>query len=201
MENVSNESVTQPESNSVQSDITNDVSNAVPDGIKQDMFRYKNEVKELKAQLDAISLEKEQKKGNFEGVITSLKDKVKEAQNEAALLKNNFAESALDKAIENTAITRGLKGQQLEAFMKLIDRDAKGVVEFDERFNVKSEDVTGLVDDHLKRYGDIFNRKVNVVDQSPNNNPINNSSKKFDLSKASADEITAYLLKNKDKLK
>jgi hypothetical protein len=85
--------------------------------------------------------------------------------------------------------------------MRLIDRDAKGVVEFDEKFNVKSEDVTGLVDDHLKRYGDIFNRKVNVVDQSPNNNPINRDTNKFDKNKASADEIVAHLLANKDKLK
>ncbi len=199
MEN-NNESVTQPEVNSVQPEIKAETNSNV-DGYKNDMFRYKQEAKELKAKLEAINLEKEQKKGNFEGVITSLKDKVKEAQKEAALLKSNFAENALDRAIENTAISKGLKGQQLEAFMKLIDRDAKGVVEFDEGFNVKSEDVTGLVDDHLKRYGDIFNRKVNVVDQSPNNNPINNSSNKFDKNKASADEIVAHLLANKDKLK
>jgi predicted RNase H-like nuclease (RuvC/YqgF family) len=200
MNESTNESVAQTESISDQSEVKTDV-NANVDGYKQDMFRYKQEARELKAQLESINLEKEQKKGNFEGVISSLKDKVKEAQKEAAQLKSNFAENALDRAIENTAISKGLKGQQLEAFMKLIDRDAKGIVEFDEGFNVKSEDVTGLVDDHLKRYGDIFNRKINVVDQSPNNNPINNSSNKFDKNKATAEETIAHLLANKDKLK
>ena len=199
MEN-ENESVTHLESNSVQPEIKPNV-NSNADGYKNDMFRYKQEAKELKAKLEAINLEKEQKNGNFESVISTLKDKVKEYQNEAAQLKSNFAENALDRAIENAAISKGLKGQQLDAFMRLIDHDAKGVVEFDEKFNVKAEDVTGLVDDHLKRYGDIFNRKVNVIDQSPNNNPINNSSNKFDKDKASANEIVAHLLANKDKLK
>ena len=198
MNESTSESVAQPV---VISDPAEIKTEANVDGYKQDMFRYKQEARELKAQLESINLDKEQKKGNFEGVISSLKDKVKEAQKEAAQLKSNFAENALDRAIENTAISKGLKGQQLEAFMKLIDRDAKGIVEFDEGFNVKSEDVTGLVDDHLKRYGDIFNRKVNVVDQSPNNNPINNSSNKFDKNKATADETIAHLLANKDKLK
>jgi predicted RNase H-like nuclease (RuvC/YqgF family) len=200
MNESTNESVTQPEVNSVQPEIKTETNSNV-DGYKNDMFRYKQEAKELKAKLEAINLEKEQKNGNFESVISTLKDKVKEYQNEAAQLKSNFAENALDRAIENTAISKGLKGQQLDAFMRLIDRDAKGVVEFDEKFNVKSEDVTGLVDDHLKRYGDIFNRKVNVVDQSPNNNPINRDTNKFDKNKASADEIVAHLLANKDKLK
>jgi predicted RNase H-like nuclease (RuvC/YqgF family) len=200
MNESTNESVTQPEVNSVQPEIKTETNSNV-DGYKNDMFRYKQEAKELKAKLEAINLEKEQKNGNFESVISTLKDKVKEYQNEAAQLKSNFAENALDRAIENTAISKGLKGQQLDAFMRLIDRDAKGVVEFDEKFNVKSEDVTGLVDDHLKRYGDIFNRKVNVVDQSHNNNPINRDTNKFDKNKASADEIVAHLLANKDRLK
>ena len=168
---------------------------------KEDMFRYKQEARELKAQLAEIELAKEQKKGNFEGVIGTLKDKNSEYQKEIASLKQTFAENVLDKAIENTAISKGLKGTQLEAFMKLIDHDAKGVVEFDERFNAKSEDVVNLVDDHMKRYGDIFNRKVNVVDQSPNNNPVNRPSKQFNKQTASADEIVAHLLANKDKLK
>ena len=165
------------------------------------MFRYKQEARDLKAQLAEIAMDKEQRKGNFEGVIGTLKDKNSEYQKEIAGLKQTFAENVLDKAIENTAISKGLKGTQLEAFMKLIDHNAKGVVEFDERFNAKSEDVVNLVDDHMKRYGDIFNRKVNVVDQSPNNNPINKPSNAFNKSTATAAETIAHLLANKDKLK
>jgi len=199
-ENV-NEPVAQPELNSVQPEITNESTPNNTNKYKEDMFRYKQEARDLKAKLDAIALEKEQKKGNFEGVIGTLKDKNSEYQKEIAGLKKTFAENVLDKAIENTAISKGLKGTQLEAFMKLIDHDAKGVVEFDERFNAKSEDVVNLVDDHMKRYGDIFNRKVNIVDQTPNNNPINRPTKTFNKDTASAEEIVAHLLANKDKLK
>ena len=199
-ENVT-EPVAQPDLNSVQPDITNEPTTDSTDRYKSDMFKYKQEARELKAQLADIELAKEQKKGNFEGVIGTLKDKNSEYQKEIASLKQTFAENVLDKAIENTAISKGLKGTQLEAFMKLIDHDAKGVVEFDERFNAKSEDVVNLVDDHMKRYGDIFNRKVNVVDQSPNNNPVNRPGKQFNKQTASADEIVAHLLANKDKLK
>lgn len=200
MSEVIKEPVAQPVVNSVPP-VVDDVTPNNTLKYKEDMFRYKQEARDLKAQLAEIELAKEQKKGNFEGVIGTLKDKNAESLKEIASLKKTFAENVLDKAIENTAISRGLKGTQLEAFMKLIDHDAKGVVEFDERFNAKSEDVVTLVDDHMKRYGDIFNTKVNVIDHSPNNNPINRPTKTFDEKKATASETIDYLLANKDKLK
>jgi hypothetical protein len=202
MKNLVTEPVAQPDENSVQTDLTNENNSSSTNKYKEDMFRYKQLAKDRQAQLDAIALEGEQKKGNFEGVIGSLKDKVSEYQKENAELKQTFAENVLDKAIENMAISKGLKGTQLEVFTKLIDHDAKGVVEFDERFNAKSEDVANLVDDHMKRYGEIFKLKANVIDQSPNNNPINRpSGKEFNKKTASADEIVAHLLANQDKLK
>ena len=84
MNESNNESVTQPETNSVQSE---NVQTTTPnvDGYKKDMFKYKDQARDLQAQLDAIALEKEQKNGNYEGVITSLKDKVRSAQQEAAM--------------------------------------------------------------------------------------------------------------------
>jgi len=195
-----NEPVAQPEMNSVQTE-NNVTEPSNTSKYKEDMFRYKQEARDLKAQLAEIAMSEEQKKGNFEGVIGTLKDKNSEYQKEIAGLKQTFAENVLDKAIENTAISKGLKGTQLEAFMKLIDHDAKGVVEFDERFNAKSEDVVNLVEDHMKRYGDIFNTKVNVIDHSPNNNPINRPSNAFNKKTATAQETIAHLLANKDKLK
>lgn len=199
MENV-NDSVNQTEENSVLPENKIETSSNV-DKYKTDMFRYKNEARELKEKLAQIELEKQQKKGNFEGVISKLKEDLQLAKQNNAKLEASFAEKALDDAIQRNAMSKGLKGQQLEAFMKLIDHNAKGVVEFDESFNVKNEDVSNLVEDHMKRYGDLFNRKVNVVDQAPNNNPINRPTKTFDMKTATAEETIAYLLENKDKLK
>lgn len=168
---------------------------------KNDLIRYKREAQELKDQLESINLQKEQKKGNFEGVISKLKADLAEAKQVNARTTKTFAEKALDDAIKTTAMSKGLKGQQLDAFIKLVDEDAKGVVEYDERFNIVGDDVNNLVDDHMKRYGELFKTKVNVVDQSPNNNPINRPTKQFDMNKATAQETLDYLLANKDKLK
>lgn len=199
MENA-HESVTQSETNSVQTEnqtLKNDHAN---EDYKRDMFKYKQQAKELQERLKEIELSDQQKKGNFETVIGKLKEDLSLEKKRNAELQKTFAEQRLDDAIKTTAIEKGLKGTQLDAFMKLIDNNSKGVVEFDERFNVKSEDVSNIVDDHLKRYGEIFNRKVNIVDGTPNTKVNTASEKKFDLNKASASEVIEYLKANADKL-
>lgn len=166
-----------------------------------DLIRYKKENEEFKSQLEAIALEKETKKGNFQGVISKLKDDLATSKRSNEEMKLNFASNTLDDAIRQEALSKGIKGQQLDVFMKLVDDDAKGIVEFDESFNVKKEDVNTLVDDHLKRYSDVFKSKVNVVDGTPNNKPHNTNAGKFNLGNATAKETLAYMLKNQDKLK
>lgn len=200
MENV-NESVTQPDVNSVQTENQNELNNSVNSDYKRDMFRFKQEAKELRERLKEIELKDEQKKGNFETVISKLKEDLNNEKKRNVELQKTFATQRLDDAIKTKAIEKGLKGTQLDAFIRLIDNNDKGIVEFDERFNVKQEDVDSLVDGHLKRYGEIFSRKVNVVDSAPNNNSINNSKPAFDMNKASSAEIIEYLKANKDKLK
>ena len=207
MENA-NESVTQPVENSVptENQTTNNVqtSSAVED-YKRDMFKYKQQVKELKEQLDEIALKEETEKGNYQGVINKLKEDLKEAKTELANDRYSFANSVLDDAIAKEALARGIKAEpennQLEVFMRLVDENAKKAVAFEDGFKVKGEDVQSLVDNHLKRYGNIFNNKVSVVDSPPASKPINKPSNKFDINKASGDDLFKYILDNKDKLK
>lgn len=202
MENAQ-ESVAQPDANSVSSENQSQKvqNNQAYEDYKRDMFKYKSEAKELRERLQEIELSDQQKKGNFESVISKLKEDLNAEKRRNAELQKTFAEQRLDDAIKTTAASKGLKGAQLDAFIRLIDNEQKGIVEFDERFNVKSDDVNNLVDDHLKRYGEIFNRRVNVADATPNNNPMNTSKPKFDLNKASSSEIIEYLKANADKLK
>lgn len=204
MENA-NESVAQPVENSVptENQTTDKVqaSSAVED-YKRDMFKYKQQARELQEQLEAIEQEKQVKKGNYQEVIAKLKQDLQAEKQNAQQLKVNFANARLDEAIKTTAMEKGIKGQNLDVFMKLIDDNSKGIVEFDEKFNVKSEDVTNLVDEHMKRYSDVFAKKVNVVDAAPNSKVHNTpSSNAVDMNKMSGDELFAYLKQNAHKLK
>jgi hypothetical protein len=81
--------------------------------------------------------------------------------------------------------------------MRLVDSDEKQLVEFDDKFNVKQDDVNNIVDNHLKRYSDIFKTKVNVADASPRSGSSSSETRtKFDVNKASSAEIAEYLKKN-----
>jgi predicted RNase H-like nuclease (RuvC/YqgF family) len=180
MENV-NDSVNQPVENSVPTEnqtTTNVQTPSAADDYKRDMFKYKQEARELKERLDAIEQDKQVKKGNYQEVITKLKSDLQSEKQSAQQLKVNFANARLDEAIKTKAIEKGIKGQNLDVFMKLIDDNSKSIVEFDEKFNVKSEDVSNLVDEHMSRYSDVFAKKVNVVDATPNTKVMNNPNNK-----------------------
>lgn len=159
---------------------------------KRDMLKYKDELTALRDQLKEIELEKEQKKGNLEGVIGSLKDEIKHLKADNAKSKYSFAETQLNSAIRQELLGRGVAGKKLDAFMKLVDDNDKSIVELDESFNVSNDDVKSLVDKNMERYGDLFAKPVRVVDGVPSNNAHNTQPKKIDVSKMSWDEAVAY---------
>lgn len=201
METNQTESVTQPvESGALAVEQTETLSKADAD-FKRDMLKYKDELNAAKAQLQEIEMEKQQKKGNYEGVINSLKEEIKKLKTENTRTKHSFASTQLDNAIKTEASSRGITGAKLDAFLKLIDDNDKGVVEFDERFNVNGDEVKSLVDKSLDRYSEVFSKHVRITDAAPNANPITNPASKFNLDKASAADTIEFLLKNKDKLK
>ena len=197
-----NESVTQPVVSGASTvEQANELSKADLD-FKRDMLKYKDELANAQAQLKEIELEKQAKKGNYEGVINSLKEELKQLKTVNQQTKLSFAETQLNNAIKSEASSRGLTGAKLDAFLKLIDDNDKGVIEFDDKFNINNDEVKSLVDKSMDRYSDIFAKNVRVVDSTPNAKPMNNPSDRgFDINKASADEVVQYLLKNKDKLK
>ena len=105
---------------------------------KKDMLRYKDEAAALKEQLQEIQLEKEQKKGNLEGVITQLKEELKETKKLRDQDRYSFASSQLDNALKEELLSRGLSAEkkgkdsvsQVELFIKLIYNKYKYLVEF-----------------------------------------------------------------------
>jgi hypothetical protein len=196
METSQNEPVAQPVVSSASTETTK--SNVVDENsrYKSDMFKFKAESRELKERLATYELADEQKKGNYEGVINQLKDEVKNLKHKNAQSEVNFADTQINNAIRNEALTRGIK--DVDVLMKLVDTNDKSLIELNEKFEVNSEDVKGLMDKQLDRYGHIFKKEVKIVDAAPNRKPLNTSEKGFNLEGASAEETIAHLLKNKD---
>jgi len=192
------ESVAQTDVSSASTEKTETLSQADLD-FKRDMFKYKEEAKALREEKKAWNLEQEQKKGNLEGVIGTLKEEIKALKHGNAKDKLSFADTQINSAIKSELLSRGVK--DVDVFMKLIDDNDKSVVELDDSFIVNKEDTKNIVDKNMERYGHIFKKSVNLVDATPNSKPLNQPTKGFDINKASAEEIIAYTLENQHKLK
>jgi hypothetical protein len=192
------ESVAQTVESSASTETTPTLSQSDLD-FKRDMFKFKEEAKSLREEKAAWQLEQEQKKGNLTSVIDTLKSEIKTLKHGNATDKLSFADTQIESAIKTELMSRGVK--DVDVFMKLIDDNDKSIVELDDRFNVNTEDTKNIVDKNMERYGHIFKKSVNVVDATPNNKPMNQPVKGFDLNGASAAETLDYLLKNQDRLK
>ncbi len=167
------------------------------------LAKTKARLNELEEYKQTQEMAVEERKGNYEGVISQLKEKVRTLEADNKTIESRYANTFLNEAIKNTAMAKGIKGTHLDAFMRLVDPQAKNVVEFErtaDSIRVNETDVNNLVDDHLKRYSDVFKRTVKVADGNPTPRMDNSSRPAFDLSKASAAETLAYLKANKDKL-
>ena len=114
MENV-NDSVNQSENSVLPENQT--TNNQAYEDYKRDMFKYKQQAKELQERLKEIELTDQQKKGNFETVIGKLKEDLNAEKKRNVELQKTFAEQRLDDAIKTTAIEKGLKGTTYETLI------------------------------------------------------------------------------------
>ena len=202
METNQNESVTQADVSGATTEETKQVTQQPDDRdrYKRDMLRFKDESTALKERIRELELAEEQKKGNLEGVITSLKDQLKEEKNKNKLDRYNFSKTNLDSAIKQEALSKGLSSEKAEVFMKLISDDDKGAVSLDETFRPDMDDVRGLVDKNMERYSSIglFGKNVKVVDATPNSTPNTQPKKAKKIEDMSWDEAVAYAKTLKD---
>lgn len=193
MNESNNESVTQTETNSVQSE-NQDANN----DYKRDMFKYKEQVRaekdraaSLEARLKEFEHAEETKKGNFSKVIEELKDKSRTLESQLKQKDFNYAKTNIKSAIEKEAMKHGCL--DTDAFTRLIG-DKYDIVSLDDGFTPSSEDIKMVVEDGMKRYEKIglFGRKVSIKDGVPKNGGSFNNEKKIDVSKMSWDEAVAY---------
>jgi hypothetical protein len=198
METNQNEAVPQTDASSASTESTNETLTKADLDFKRDMFKWKEKAKQLEEEKKNWELEQQQKKGNLEGVINSLKDEIKKTKHQHAQDRLSFADTQINNSIKQEALSRGVK--DVDVLMKLIDDNDKSIIELDESFNVNREDAKNVVDKSMERYGHLFKKQVNVTDATPSNKPLAQPSKGFDPNKASAQEIIDYIKQNKDKL-
>lgn len=203
MELNQNQSVTEPVASGAATETTQDneaaLSKAQAD-YKRDMLRYKDELTAAQEKLKAIELEQQEKKGNLEGVISSLKDEIKNLKHQNASMKLNFADTQIESAVKAVALERGIKGKKLDLLMRVIDENDKGAVELDSAFRVNADDAKALVEKQMERYADVFTKSVKVVDGVPGNKAPVNTPKKLDTDKMTPNELRQYIIANADKL-
>lgn len=200
MEN-NQESVTHSESNSVQSESVKVETKHDPnEDFKRDMFKWKQRAKELEEQLREKDLAVKHQTGDVESVIQALKEDLKKEKSKNIELQKTFAEERLEDEIIKTAMSKGIKDNELlDVFRSLVKPEDKNMIGFDERFRPSQDDVSLLVDKHLQRYAKIFQRNVNVVDAPPSSKPHNKPDEKLDISKMSSQDLVQWALKNKEK--
>lgn len=169
-------------------------SNPVDD-YKRDMFRYKSEAKDLKEKLKEYELKEAEAKGNLQDVISKLKDENRSLRGDLAKSKVSFADGKIEDAIKAEALKRGCK--DADTFYKLIDRTDIDTVELDSKFNANRDDVKVILDKYSKNYEHLgfFNKKVNIVDATPNNKPIETKTKTKGLDEMSHEELMEYAKK------
>jgi hypothetical protein len=190
-------SVTPPVVSSASTETTTTLSKADND-FKRDMFKYKDELAIAQGKLNDIAMGEEQRKGNFEGVIGTLKQEIKSLKATSATDKFNYANTQLDSAIKSELVGRGVTGKKLDAFMKLVDDNDKSIVELDASFNPANDDVKSLVDKNMERYSDLFIKQVKIVDGVPSRTNVNDGAKKIDVNAMSWEQALAYAKTLKD---
>lgn len=167
---------------------------------RKDMLKYKDRVSELETALKEKELTEQQKKGNLEGVITSLKDELKTTKAEHSNDRYEFANSQIDNAVTQEVLSRGLVKEQADILVKLLDKDEKGRIEFGEGFQPVSEDVKDLVDKNMERYSTVFTKDVKIADGIPKGKGAPKN-KVVDTNAMSSAELKEYIINNEDKLK
>lgn len=156
---------------------------------KRDMFKYKNENRELRAQLEEKMLAEEEQKGNLQSVIQRLKDENKHLKKSTADDRYNFAQGKIEDAIKTFAAKKGCTDP--DTFYKLIDDADVQTVELDDKFRTSSEDIESIVEKNMQRYEHLgfFKKNVKIADGSPSSKPVEKKAKEVDLSKLSHEDL------------
>jgi hypothetical protein len=130
--------------------------------------KRESELNEVRSRLESIELEKKQAEGNKDEVISTLREKLKEAQSSTDQLKHQYVWSSLEGQIKTEAVKHGCRNP--DKLMKLLNEDDLKSIQVGNDFKVNQDDLNRLLEKAKKDNEDIalFQKKsVNINDVAP----------------------------------
>lgn len=113
----------------------------------------KAELEELREFKKSIALSEEEKKGNYEGVIKSLREENESLKGEVKNVRKTTAYTKFEDQIKSAATKEGCVNP--DKMMRLITKEQISSVEIDDKFNVNGDDMKRLMDSLKEEHSDI----------------------------------------------
>ncbi len=163
---------------------------------KEKQLREKS--KTLEAQLESYRQKELESQGKYEEVVSSLRKKIEDLENQNKEVRGNFVLKTVDSAIEKELVKRGCINTR--DALGLLTNDDYSMLEVDEKYNVSQDRVKTLIDSFQQQREYMFKpREIKVNDSVPLNSGF--SKPKVDLSKMSTKELIDFAVKNEKILK
>lgn len=163
---------------------------------KADMLKFKdmlsesrNEVSQLRRMLEDRDIEMAKSEGDKDKVIQSLQERLESTEKKLKGSTYNYARTNIESEIKTRAIQKNCN--DIDLLIKFIGDDKIGKVTVDSNYKPDGDEIESLIDEAMKNTGHInlFGKKVNVADVSPNNKPIEKQKENNDVSAMSDDDL------------
>lgn len=152
------------------------------------MATSKEELEQLRTWKKDQEMAVEEKKGNYENVIKSLRDELTETKGALKTKEQSFAWNSVENQIKQAAIKAECKNP--EKLMKLIDKGDLKSLEIGEDYSINSDDLNRLMEKAKKENDFLFGTKtLNINDVAPTGRPDT----KVDVSAMSAAQYKEHV--------
>jgi hypothetical protein len=154
------------------------------------------QLQEMQLKLRQYEQEKLEAEGKKDDVIKSLKMERDRFESQLKEKEQKFVKSVVESQIKSVASEHGCKN--LDAFLKLLDKEKLGSLEISDDFQVNKASLTNLIEESKKQYADLglFGKKefkVHDVTKNPTQPPATQAEL---LAKCKTPQEVANLIKS-----
>lgn len=152
---------------------------------------------ELRSQVEKLQEGSLLNEGKKDEVITAQRKKISELEARTAKQENVYGWNIVSSQIESALLDRGVRNpKKALAYARSTMADDIKLLEADENYNIKKEDVDRFADKFLVDNSDMgFVGQVSVSDTNPNNNVLP-PTEKPSLESMTEDQLDAALMKS-----
>lgn len=134
---------------------------------------------QMETKLKAYEQRDLEHKGNYEEVVTSLREQVSDLQTQVKSRDEAYVMSKVESAIKTKALEAGCVNP--DKLMRLLDNERIRSLEVNDKYEVSAQDVDYLITEAAKDNDFLFKKsKANVVDGSPVDKPYQAAEKSVD---------------------